>query len=444
MLDPVFRFDMQLNAFFRSPGMVSASWNTQAAYARDLAMFLTFLWTGREGVDWRDVTSEDHLAYRAWRRLDEDGPRVSASTWDREVASVNRFYRWQVSAGAVDVNPIPQRAIRYGMHGIPRNRAASDVTPATYSHGSGRERIEWLSADQYRLWRDVGVRGYAVSGVPDIGFRGRWASRNALFTDVMVRTGLRLSEQSALTVFDIPTGQGTPYQRFWLPAAISKGGSARWVYLPRHLIHDLDEYGRFDRAQILAQRSIQTKTYENGNWLVVEDPSRPVATRPGARTVKVEHLNPLERQRLLIARDNDALEPAAWWLTERGEPMVRSSWQGVFHQANNRCADSDVQLKVNPHMLRHTFAVTTLEQLQRGHVKALGELSSRQREHYVRIFGDPLDWVRRRLGHRSVITTQIYLHALHELEMETRLALVPTELEDPTAMLTITGGDDVN
>ncbi|MFK0258664.1 hypothetical protein [Streptomyces sp. NPDC090445] len=74
----------------------------------------------------------------------------------------------------------------------------------------------------------------------------------------------------------------------------------------------------------------------------------------------------------------------------------------------------------------------TLEQLQRGHLAALAEQHPRQREHYTRIFGDPLDWVRRRLGHRSVVTTMIYLHTLAELEMETRMALVPDGWDLPT------------
>jgi hypothetical protein len=75
--------------------------------------------------------------------------------------------------------------------------------------------------------------------------------------------------------------------------------------------------------------------------------------------------------------------------------------------------------------------VVTLEQMQRGHIAALAELSAEQRGQYTRVFGDPLDWVRRRLGHRSVTTTQIYLHALAELEMHTRMALVPDGWEDP-------------
>ena len=80
----------------------------------------------------------------------------------------------------------------------------------------------------------------------------------------------------------------------------------------------------------------------------------------------------------------------------------------------------------------HTFAVVTLEQLQRGHLAALGELTDVQRGHYTRIFGDPLDWVRRRLGHRSLTSTMIYLHALAELEMHTRMALVPDGWEPVT------------
>ncbi|MBM7167438.1 hypothetical protein JQK87_03185 [Streptomyces sp. G44] len=53
---------------------------------------------------------------------------------------------------------------------------------------------------------------------------------------------------------------------------------------------------------------------------------------------------------------------------------------------------------------RHSFAVVTLEQLHRAHIAQLAELNPRQRGHYTRIFGDPLDWVRRRLGHRSNTT----------------------------------------
>ncbi|MGB3484177.1 MAG: hypothetical protein WBB07_18430 [Mycobacterium sp.] len=75
--------------------------------------------------------------------------------------------------------------------------------------------------------------------------------------------------------------------------------------------------------------------------------------------------------------------------------------------------------------------MVTLEQLQRGHIANQVAHNPDQRRTYSMVFGDPLDWVRRRLGDRSVVTTQIYLHALAELEMETRMMLVPEEWEDP-------------
>lgn len=52
-----------------------------------------------------------------------------------------------------------------------------------------------------------------------------------------------------------------------------------------------------------------------------------------------------------------------------------------------------------------------------------------QRMTYQMVYGDPLNWVRLRLGHTSVETTQIYQHNLHELEMETRMTLIPDTWE---------------
>lgn len=428
LLDPEFRFDTQLNGFFSSPGMLTAAWNTQAAYARDLAGFLTFLWAARDKRDFRLATADDHLAYLVWRRKDEQGPHIAASTWDREVASVNRFYQWQCEVGVVSANPIPQRRARYSW--APRSDSPATHAPATYSHSATREQIQWLSAAEYRTWRDVGVRGFTPAGLPDDSFRGRWATRNALFCDVMVRTGLRLTELASLTVLDVPQDTGAKYQRLWLPAAVAKGGSARWVYLPRHLVRQLDEYRRFDRGESLGGGHVPASLDEDA-WVVKE--SGRAATTLSGRTARVEQLGPRDRARLRIPGER-GLEPASWWLSEAGRPIAAATWQNVFRNANRRCAQHRVALRVHPHMLRHTFAVTTLEQLQRGHIAELRQLDPANRSHYVRVFGDPVDWVRRLLGHRSITTTQIYLHALEELEMQTRMALIGDDADSDWLM----------
>jgi hypothetical protein len=73
-------------------------------------------------------------------------------------------------------------------------RARDELRPATYSHDGGSERIVWLPPAAYRRWRDIGIRGFGADGLPGDGFRGRWAARNAIYCDLMVRTGLRVSE----------------------------------------------------------------------------------------------------------------------------------------------------------------------------------------------------------------------------------------------------------
>jgi integrase len=118
-------------------------------------------------------------------------------------------------------------------------------------------------------------------------------------------------------------------------------------------------------------------------------------------------------------------------ITARLSPHTR---QPASHPAPARSSSSNAT-RTRPHTdsadTSHTFAVVTLEQLQRGHIAGQADRNTEQRRTYSLVFGDPLDWVRRRLGHRSVVTTQVYLHALAELEMETRMLLVPGDWEDP-------------
>lgn len=204
LISPQFEYDVVLNRFFQSPGMRMHAVNTQFGYARDLAAFLTFLWAARRQRGWRNAVEEDHLAYLAWRRRDESGPRVSGATWNREVAGVDAFYRWAVRAGHLATSPIPQVARRAWVGSQLARRTADEQRPATYARDTSAERVEWLPPVEYRVWRDVGVRGFDAAGLPRQGFRGRWAARNATFCDLIMRTGLRLAEQCALTVFEVP------------------------------------------------------------------------------------------------------------------------------------------------------------------------------------------------------------------------------------------------
>jgi integrase len=334
------------------------------------------------------------------------------------------------------VNPIPQVRRRPAPvdAGWAGRGSQDEQRPATYSHDAVREKVEWLPPAEYRRWREMGIRGFDAAGMPAPTFRGRWAARNASFCDLMVRTGLRLSEQAALTVFEVPADRaGGGYRRFWLPNSIAKGGSGRWVYVPVSVLGDLVDYTGVDRRAVIARAQAEDRYRRWPRPMIAGDPARSVVSQLVGgvrRRVKIADLDAGERTRVLM-EGPDGLEPVAFWLGEHGQPLSVSAWKGMFRDANSRCAAAGVEARCHTHLLRHTFAVLTLEQLQRGHIAALGELSVDQRGHYTRVFGDPLDWVRRRLGHRSVVTTQIYLHALAELEMQTRMMLIPDDWEDP-------------
>lgn len=437
LLSPSFEYDTRLNGFFRSGRLRSLAPRTQLGYARDLAAFLTFLWSARGATEWIHATEQDHLAYLYWRRHDPGGPCVAGATWNREVAAVNQFYRWALWAGHLQRHPIPQMTRRSGVRreGWANASSLDEQRPATFARNVGSGPVRWLPAASYRRWRDVGVRGFTAQGEPDPRFRGRWAARNAVFCDLMVRTGLRLGEQAALVTSELPLdsrGRGG-YQRFWLPEAIAKGSSARTVYVPDSVAADLVAYVECDRADVIVQARAAGR-YARIRRPLVLDERGTTATQSlasgSARRVKVAYLSAEQRERLFVEAAG-GLEPAALWLGEHGMPLSPARWKAMFAEANARCLRAGINLAAHAHMLRHSFAVITLEQLQRGHLAALAELSELQRGHYVRVFGDPLDWVRRRLGHRSVVTTQIYLDTLAELEMLTRMALVPDDWPDP-------------
>ncbi|MGW0520072.1 hypothetical protein [Crossiella sp. NPDC003009] len=342
--------------------------------------------------------------------------------------SINGFYRWAIHSGHVEHSPIVQRRAR----SHPQNRGSQREleTAAERRPDVRRDRVEWLPPRMYRTWRDVGLRGYGPDGLPDPTFRGARVARNAVYADTMVRTGLRLEEQSSLTVYEVPDRDGFHgYYRSWLPASIAKLGSARNIYFPDSVLRDLRTYVEVDRAEAVARARAAGRYDRLADALVVEHPTR-AAVRLGGRWMAVDRLDPEQRSRLL-RRTVDGLAPAALWLGGDGMPLTSHAWKSVFRAASDRCGRAGLVIYCHPHALRHSFAVTPLEQLQRGHLSVLGAMNPEQRRNYHMVFGDPLDWVRRRLGHRSVETTQIYLHTLAELGMETRVALVGAAWEDP-------------
>ncbi len=102
----------------------------------------------------------------------------------------------------------------------------------------------------------------------------------------------------------------------------------------------------------------------------------------------------LERTMRRAKRDED---PPPLILSAFGSEIARTSLVGIFSKLSER-----VGFPVTAHMLRHTYATYTLAAL-------------RKRADFM---GEPLLYVRDRLGHSDVQTTVEYLHFINQLEAQ--------------------------
>ncbi len=88
--------------------------------------------------------------------------------------------------------------------------------------------------------------------------------------------------------------------------------------------------------------------------------------------------------------------PVELFLTREGNPYSASAIKRVYQTISDK-----IGFRVTPHMARHTYATYTLHGLRARGYK-----------------GDALMYLRDRLGHSTVTTTQRYLHLLEELDAE--------------------------
>lgn len=80
-----------------------------------------------------------------------------------------------------------------------------------------------------------------------------------------------------------------------------------------------------------------------------------------------------------------------------------TEWSLNSKSFNNQLNKLNLDFPRNPHILRHTFATSTLKNLEERKLKEGLTIN-------------PLMIVQNLLGHKSITTTQVYLHFIHELE----------------------------
>ena len=412
-------YDHELNRFFRAcPTMGVRSMNSLRAYGRDIAVWLRFLSERRDGKSAWQADRGDIAAFHEARRLSEPSYRISAGSWNRSIAALDKLYRWAVDEKLIETAPFTYRQFwtRFAPSGAVKTVSANSARET----GARRGNMRFLDLARYRLFRDVGLRGRLPDGREDPSWRGRNSERNALFAELLITTGLRLQEASSLLETELPRYEsaqptGARSVPFRLAAAAAKGQKGREIRLPLRLVRQLHDYIALERANTLVRygmhngvaridRAIRVVEYDRRSMRIVSD-------RETAR-VSIDMLTPLERARLV---HNGSNMPLSLWLTEGGFPMPMAAWEAVFLRASARCQRFGLDIEVTPHMLRHSFAVHMLTLLLREQIGwVIDNRSEQVGQAWRRLIGDPLLKLQRLMGHSRIESTYIYLEHLED------------------------------
>jgi integrase len=141
---------------------------------------------------------------------------------NRSVAVLEKLYQWAVLEGLVASSPFTHRR-RATAVGRGRIAARNDA----FERCAKRSDARFVSLEDYRRFRDIGLRGLAPDGVERPGARDRNGLRNALFAELLVATGLRLEEASSLLASEVDALQqaDSSDHQIWfeLPAGLTKG-----------------------------------------------------------------------------------------------------------------------------------------------------------------------------------------------------------------------------
>jgi site-specific recombinase XerD len=345
ILDDCGGYDLDLNRFFRAcPTMGLRSPNSLRTYARDLVVWMRFLSERRENKPIWQADREDVAVYHAARRRSAPVHRISAASWNRAVAALEKFYGWAVEE---------ERRVRDGRFAPVRTVRAREA-------GARRGDLRFVGLDHFLSFRDVGLRGRQLDGCEDAAWTGRHGERNALFAELLVTTGLRLEEAASLLIVELPVAdriRSAPRSiPFRLPASIAKGGRSREIRLPARLLHRLADYVAIERANALTN----FRNVDSGSIVVGDDTTRGaiglVDGTGQVRSVRLDVLSPTERRRLVTSSG----EPMILWLNEAGRPMTSAAWAAVFRRASMRCRALGIDLDVTPHALRHYLPCPTM------------------------------------------------------------------------------------
>ncbi len=126
----------------------------------------------RRQVVWQ-ADRHDVVAFHRARRLSDAAYRISASSWNRSIAALDKLYRWAVEEEVITTRP---SATCRAAPGAGTRTMVAVATNRARERAARRHDTRYIDLGRYLLFRDVGLRGRLPDGSEDPAWRGRNAS----------------------------------------------------------------------------------------------------------------------------------------------------------------------------------------------------------------------------------------------------------------------------
>ena len=369
--------------------------STSRQYAYSAMRFANFI--RDQGLELKQVTEADIIAYRM-ELTERAWAPITLTSFNTDAVVIRKIFAYFIHLGWLSHRPW-FRMGAYDALSRPNTRQASARS---------------ISISNWLAFRDIGLGGMRPDGRLDSDFGGRFARRNVLGAQLALSTGMRLAEFSSLLVMEFGLDAPNRSSVSLTLKGAAKGNRERHVDIPASIYDRVRVYVQMERPAY-ASRLVSRRSTRHGLLIIEEfdaEKGRVLGNQGGKEfSYLLKELTFEQRRKAFLDRGR-GLEPAALFLTERGRMPGKDAWQDVFRVASARVLSfastaSYLQGGVQPHSLRHTFAVIMLK-----FYSALPDFE-----------GDPLIEVQRLLGHASPATTAKYVQYLRDFGAEIEEAM---------------------
>jgi hypothetical protein len=247
-------YDPDLDRYFLDLPLNGArSRHSLRAHGYDILVWVRFLGSVRGKTVWQADADDVGAYYRARRRSDAEF-RISASTWNRAIASLDKLYRWAERSRAwSSAHHLP--TVRSGEDHTGRRAASLPGRNEAYERAARRSDVRFVDLADYQRLPGRRTARPDRRGRPSVLEHVTAMARATRCSPICWSPPDCASKRHPLLAAEIPVGDARAerQRRVELPAALTKGDRGRSMLLPRRLLPVFDAYIAVERAEAVAK-----------------------------------------------------------------------------------------------------------------------------------------------------------------------------------------------